>query len=217
MEARETEGWDHPLWDSALTPPSARERLIAAMAVSCAERGYAATQIADVLAAARVDRESFDQSFAGKADCALAAVGQILAEITRVVASATTPEQADWEKLIGAVRALLELLAARPAAARLALGEARYENPPESFALYESGVRVLEAMLDRSRAYATASPPPSATRGAIGGAEALIRRELLAGRPERLPDLLPDIVYGLLVPYLNQQEALRYAELARER
>lgn len=199
-----------------MTPPSDRDRLIAAMTASCAERGYAATRLADVLAAARVDREIFDQTFTGKADCALAAVGQILAEITRAVASATTPERTDWEKLIGAVGALLELLSARPSAARLAFGEARYANPPEAFALYESGVRVLEAMLDRSRAYTTASPPPSATRGAIGGAEALIRRELLAGRPEGLTDLLPDIVYGLLVPYLSQQGALRYAELARD-
>jgi len=217
MEPRGAEGSEHPLKGSALAPPNERERLIAAMAMSCAERGYAATQVADVIAAARVTRESFDQSFASKSDCALAAVGQILAEITRVVASATTPDRTDWEKLIGAVRALLELMAARPSAARLACGEARYENPPGAYALYESGIRILVAMLDRSRTYATASPPASATRGAIGGAEALIRRELLAGRAERLPDLLPDIVYGLLVPYLDQQEALRYAELAREK
>jgi hypothetical protein len=75
---------------------------------------------------------------------------------------------------------------------------------------------VLVAMLDRARAYASVPPPPSATRAAIGGVEALIRRELRAGRAERLPELVPDIVYGLLVPYLDQQEALRFAELARE-
>jgi AcrR family transcriptional regulator len=216
MEPRGAEGPEQPLRVSTLTPPNERERLIAAMAASCAERGYAATRVDDVIVAAKVSRASFDQNFAGKADCALAAVGQILAEITREVASATTPERNDWEKLIGAVRALLELMAARPSAARLACGEARFESPPGAYVLYESGIRVLVAMLDRSRTYATASPPPSATRGAIGGAEALIRRELLAGRPERLPDLLPDIVYGLLVPYLDQQEALRYMERTRE-
>jgi hypothetical protein len=73
-------------------------------------------------------------------------------------------------------------------------------------------------MLDRLQAVALTgiARPPSAIRGAIGGAEALIRRELLAGRPERLPELLPDIIYGMLAPYLDQQEALRYAGLARE-
>jgi hypothetical protein len=83
--------------------------------------------------------------------------------------------------------------------------------------LYATGIRLLVAMLDRARAYASVTAPPSATRGAIGGAEALVRRELLAGRADRLPGLLPDIVYGLLVPYLDQREALRYAELAREK
>lgn len=190
--------------------------MIAAMTASCAARGYAATQIADVTAAASVSRGCFEQHFAGKAECALSALNETLAEVTRVVAAATGPEHADWEKLVGALRALLELLAARPSSAQLACAEARQSMPPEAYALYASGIRVLVAMLDRARAYASVTAPPGATRGAIGGAEALIRRELLAGRAERLPALLPDIVYGLLVPYLDQQEALRYAALARE-
>jgi len=201
---------------AAFTPPSERERLVAAMAASCAARGYAATRIADVTAAAAVERISFEQHFADKAECALSALNETLAEVTRVVAGATGPERADWEKLLGALRALLELLAARPSAAQLACAEARQSMPPEAYALYASGIRVLVALLDRTRAYASVAAPASATRGAIGGAEALIRRELLAGRAERLPGLLPDIVYGLLVPYLDQREALRYAELARE-
>ena len=77
-------------------------------------------------------------------------------------------------------------------------------------------MRVLIALLDRARSYADRGAPQTATRGAIGGAEILIRRELLAGRPDRLPDLLPDIIYGTVVPFLPQREALRYAELARE-
>lgn len=202
---------------AGLAPPTERERLIAAMAASCATRGYAATQIADITAAAAVSQGRFEQHFADKAECALTALNETLAEVTRVVAAASGPERADWEKLLGGLQALLELLAARPSAAQLACAEARQSMPPEAYALYESGIRVLVAMLDRTRAYANATVPPTATRAAIGGGEALIRRELLAGRPERLPGLLPDIVYGLLVPYLDQQEALRYAELARER
>lgn len=200
----------------ALTPPSERERLVAAMTRSCAEQGYAATRIVEVTGAAAVSRAEFKRHFAGKAECAVAAVNETLAEVTRVVGAATGPERTDWEKLLGAVQALLELLAARPSAAQLACGEARQSMPPDAYALYESGIRVLVAMLDRARAYASIAPPPGATRAAIGGVEALIRRELRAGRAERLPDLVPDIVYGLLVPYLDQQEALRYAELARE-
>ncbi len=200
----------------ALAPPSDRERLLAAMTRSCAERGYAATRVVEVAGAATVSGTDFRRHFADKAECALAALNETLAEVTRVVSTATGPEHTDWEKLLGALRALLELLAARPSAAQLACGEARQSMPPEAYLLYTSGIRVLVAMLDRARAYASVPPPPGATRAAIGGVEALIRRELRAGRAERLPELAPDIVYGLLVPYLDQQEALRFAELARE-
>jgi hypothetical protein len=82
---------------------------------------------------------------------------------------------------------------------------------------YASGVKVVASMIDRLRGYAAEGQPLPATtsRAVVGSAEMLIRRALLAGEPERLPQLLPDIIYGVLVPYLGQEEALRYAELAR--
>lgn len=186
------------------------------MAASCAERGYAAASVEDVLARSGLGRGDFERHFAEKADCALAAVDEILAETTQAVASAQAPEFADWQRLLIAARALLELMAAQPSYARLACIEARQAMPAEAYQRYAAAIRVLIAMLDRARAYAAASAPASATRGAIGGAELLIRRELIAGRAERLPELLPDIIYGTVVPFLDQQEALRYAALARE-
>jgi AcrR family transcriptional regulator len=205
-----------PTGASALLAPSERERLIAAMAASCAAKGYAATEVDDVLAATGVDRPAFERNFTGKADCALAAVNQILAETAHAAGVAFSPELADWQKLIFAVRALLELFAAQPSYARLACIEARSAMPAEAYERYAAGIRVLVAMLDRTREYAALSAPASATRGAIGGAEILIRRELIEGRAEHLPKLLPDIIYGTVVPFLDQQEALRYRELAKE-
>jgi AcrR family transcriptional regulator len=212
--ADQPERW--PLKTTAFTAPSERERLVGAMAASCAERGYAAASVEDVLARSGLGRGDFERHFAEKADCALAAVDEILAETTQAVASAQAPEFADWQRLLIAARALLELMAAQPSYARLACIEARQAMPAEAYQRYAAAIRVLIAMLDRARAYAAASAPASATRGAIGGAELLIRRELIAGRAERLPELLPDIIYGTVVPFLDQQEALRYAALARE-
>jgi AcrR family transcriptional regulator len=201
-----------------IVAPSERDRLIEAMALTCAERGYAATSVEEVVARAGVSRRGFEESFADKADCGIAAINQILADITAAASIAYSPEYSEWEKILRGVRALLELMAARPSFAVLAQIEARQAMEPEAYGLYVSAIRILAAMLDRLQANALAgiARPPSAIRGAIGGAEALIRRELLAGRPERLPELLPDIIYGMLAPYLDQQEALRYAGLARE-
>jgi AcrR family transcriptional regulator len=201
-----------------LVPPSERDRLVAAMAASCAERGYASTSVAEVVARAGVPRRSFEENFADKSACGVAATSQILAEITAVASAAYSPRYSEWEILLRGVRTTLELLAARPSLARLACIEARQAMPPEAYALYASAIRFLLAMLDRIRVYASSETPrpPTAARGALGGGEALVRRELLAGRAERLPALLPDIIYGLLVPFLDQKEALRYAEMARE-
>jgi len=205
-----------PLKTTRFSAPTERERLLAAMAAACARRGYSATEIADVVALAVLPRHSFERHFESKEECALAAVDQILAETTRAMADAHYPELGDWQRLLNATRAILELMAAQPSYARLACMEARHAMPAEAYERYAAGIRVIVAMLDRVRVYAIASAPASATRGAVGGAELLIRRELIAGRAERLPKLLPDIIYGTVVPFLDQHEALRYAELARE-
>jgi AcrR family transcriptional regulator len=216
MGTRGTGPEGRPGKTSTLLAPSERERLIAAMAASCAERGYAGAGIEEVLLRSGVSRGEFDRHFSGKADCALAAVDQILAETTQAVAGAASPELADWQFLLAATLALLELMAARPSYARLACIEARGAMPAAAYERYGAGIRVIVAMLDRVRAYAKQSAPASATRAAVGSAELLIRRELIAGRAERLPELLPDIIYGTVVPFLAQEEALRYAELAKE-
>ena len=186
------------------------------MAADCAERGYAGATVEGVLAQTGISRATFERHFDDKADCALAAVDQILAETTRTVANAQLPDLTDWQRLLNATHALLELMAARPSYARLACVEARQSMSSEAYERYAAGIRVLIAMLDQARAYASAGAPASATYGAIGSAEFLIKRELIAGRAEHLPQLLPDIIYGTVVPFVDQQEALWYAELARE-
>src|SRR3954454_19040502 len=48
---------------------SQRERLLLAMCEAVAERGYVATSVADVIARARVSRETFYRHFADKQTC----------------------------------------------------------------------------------------------------------------------------------------------------
>ena len=43
---------------------------------------------------------------------------------------------------------------------------------------------------------------------AVGGAEAIIFDEVIAGRTQRLPALLPEILFALLVPYLGPEPAI---------
>jgi AcrR family transcriptional regulator len=205
-----------PPGTSALRAPSERERLIGAMAVACASVGYGRVEIDDVAARACLEPDAFERHFRDKQECALAAVDQVLAETTRAVLAADAPGLPEWQRLLAATLALLELFAAQPSYARLACIEARHAMPVEAYDRYAAGLRILSSLIERIRSFAAQVAPASATRGALGGAEMLIRRELIAGRAEQLPNLLPDITYGTVVPFLDQAEALRFAELARE-
>jgi AcrR family transcriptional regulator len=198
--------------------PTERDRLIQAMAATCADRGYAETSIEMVTARAGLSREAFFQNFSGKEACGLAAINQILAEATAVTSAAFSADTSEWDSVLRGLRALLELLAARPSFAHLVFIGSRQTMPQSAFDLYQSGFNALASMVDRLRASSPpeARQPSTAARAAIGGAEAVIRREIIAGRAERLPSLLPDFIYGAVVAFVGKEEALGAAGKARE-
>jgi AcrR family transcriptional regulator len=74
-----------------------RERLIAAIAEACAERGYADISVADVASRAGVSTVTFYRQFADKRECMLAAhralLGRLLEEVDRAC-EATSGEEA---------------------------------------------------------------------------------------------------------------------------
>ncbi|HEX7245954.1 MAG TPA: TetR/AcrR family transcriptional regulator [Solirubrobacterales bacterium] len=191
---------------------SQRERLLSALAESCATRGYGATTIAAICGPAGVSRATFYELFRDKEDCMRAAMELSLAEATSAVASAQASGKG-WAELVRDTAAsLLELLAGEPAYARMALVEAPSAGP-DARALHTSGLRVLEAVLERGRRQPeTALIPASTARAALAAAESLVVGWILAGETARLPELLPDVVYIVTVPYLGQEAALHAAE-----
>ncbi len=60
------------------------------------------------------------------------------------------------------------------------------------------------------------APPPSAIVGALGGAELVMRGEIVAGRADQLPRLLPGFAYLVTLPFVGQQEALRVSRRTGE-
>lgn len=196
----------------------ARAKLIEAMAQSCHVRGYTDTTIEDLLADTGLRRAEFDRHFADTEECALAAVEAILAEGMTAVSDAYSPDTSEWESALGALRALLVLFAARPALARLAFIDSRQAMPPSALQRYESGFAILTAMLDRLRPAGVEGlqAPATAARAAIGGGEALVRRELTGGLTGDLPAVLPDVVYGATVAFMGQEQALRLSREAEK-
>ncbi len=109
-----------------------RERLMLAMAEACAERGYAAVSVADVLARAGVSRATFYALFSSKADCFISA----FEAATEFVLSPGMLQQAAGHvdpraALSYGIREFLERFAEQPELARLFMVEV-YTAGPEA-------------------------------------------------------------------------------------
>ena len=187
------------------------------MAETMAERGYAAATVTEVVDSAGVSRATFYELFRGKDDCMMAAANTMLGEVVTIVTTQYSPDKPLVNVIRDAMAAMLALMAQRPAYAKLAFTEARVSTPAVR-QTYQSGVNVLLSLLDQIRVDgdSNAEIPPHTARGAIGACEALIRNKIFEGATERLPEVLPDMLYAALVPYIGQEAAMEQARMARE-
>jgi len=191
-----------------------RDRLIAAAAALSAERGYDELAGEAIATRAGLTVAVFDQHFEDKEDCVAAAENAILLEVVSAVSRSYSADRSEWENVFHGVKEILELMAANPTFAYLGYVFSRQMAPGSVREINEAGHRMLEAMLQRGWDYSDSPHQPAcAALGVLGGAQAVVRRELVAGRAWRLPQLLPDFVYIATVPFLGQEQAQR---LARE-
>jgi AcrR family transcriptional regulator len=159
-----------------------RERLFGAMVAVCAERGYEATRVSDVVALSGVSRRDFYRHFADREDCFGATLDAIIA-----VAFKRTD---DAPSASAALRRLIEFASLQPAATRLCL--------IDSFAAGVPAIARMDAALARSasiyeRALSESGRdgalPIEARRAIIGGIREVIQKRLREDRAGELPGL----------------------------
>jgi AcrR family transcriptional regulator len=190
-----------------------RERLIAGLAVAVAERGYAATTLADITRAASVSRRVFYENFESKDECFLAAFDIVIAHLQELMGEAAAPYEGDWARqVVAALRAELDFLAAEPDLARLCMVEALSAGPLVA-ERYREVVRDFIPMLRGGRAErGDGRPLPDSTEDSLlGSLTSMIGRQVAAGGAEQLTALLPDLAEFVLTPYLGAEEAHRFA------
>jgi hypothetical protein len=199
----------------ALPAATERERALLATAEICAEAGYEGLSAEAIGARAGIGVDRFEQIFGDVESAAKAAIEVPLAAVVSVVGGLYSPDRSEAESYAMAIVGILELMAANPAYTYLAYIGGRQMAPPGVREIFSSGHRFLVAMLERLWASSDLTEQPArAGLGALGAAEAVVRREILAGRYKRLPALAPDFVYGAITPFLGQREGLRLAQLS---
>jgi AcrR family transcriptional regulator len=173
---------------------SQRERLFAAMVSATAERGYAATAVADLLRRSGVSRSSFYAHFAGKDECFGAAVEQLAAETLALISARYAVDGAPAERARSALEAFVRLCAVQPAAARLCLVES-YAAGPAGLEPMQRAVSELTELAARAFAEMPerAAMPPDLVRAIGGGIHRVLYRRLLTHREAELPELGPEL------------------------
>ncbi len=181
------------------------------MVACCAEKTYAGTTIADVVSRATVSRTTFYKLFNDKRDCFDAAVTHCIDRIAATLAAAASGHDAPAEATRRGAVAVLELLAAEPELVLVLGGDVIGIDPQLVYRYSTLTVPALESMWAREGTPPVKHLSPGL---AFGRAQLLIFHEVAAGRPERLPRLVPDIVYLAIAPFAGHDEALRQARLA---
>jgi AcrR family transcriptional regulator len=196
---------------------SQRERLLDAAARVTAARGYEATSVADILAAAGVGRETFYELFEDRRACVLAAHQELLDDLVAHVRVAYEGPGEWVDRCRATLRVLLEWFAADPALGRFLLVEAAAIGP-EFHAIFQAGFDRFVEVIDSGLGDEVPDPHPlPATSLAVGAAISRVYAEVAAGRTARLPALLPQLTYETLVPFLGEAAAREAADAGTTR
>jgi len=200
----------------AVTPPDVshqaqRQRIVDAMIESCAEKTYAATTITDIVAGAHISRTTFYKQFEDKRACFDAAIDYCIVELQQAAAAAHSPSDAPAEAARKAATAVVEALAARPGLAQMLTGDAIAVDPVVIERYRKATIPALEALWGGNGSSVERHTDP---RLAFGQAQVLIFNQIATGSPDRLPELLPEIVYLAVSPYGGHEEAIRQSRLA---
>jgi AcrR family transcriptional regulator len=213
-EGAKRERWKPPRGRHRLPPEviarSQRERLLEATVRIVAEKGYGGTTVTDLTREAGISRTTFYAMFEDKEGCFLAAYDNIVDALVKRVTTAYETEEGWPRRARVGLAELLEALAEEPAIARLAMVGVGAAGPAAQ-RRYRGALQRLTPFFDEGRDFAPGgrSLPANTSRMAIGAVAGLISDELAEGRAERLPDLLSEVLFATLVPYIGPAAAAR--------
>ena len=194
-----------------------RQRMIRAVPSAVREKGFVALTVEDISARAGVSRRTFYENFRDKEDCFMTSYRQHAQELVAVVGGAAAAGS-DWhERTRFGLRAMLRHLAERPDLVYMAVIEVNAAGPA-ALAVRDEAVGLLAALIGDEAFVTAPEPAPRLLLRTIGGSILqLIYASVLAGRDRELEELLPTIIYIVLVAIDGPQDAAIRAGLLSAR
>lgn len=190
-----------------------RQRMIRAVPFAVFEKGFVSLTVEDIASRAGVSRRTFYENFRDKEDCFVTAYRQHAQELIAVVGGAAAAGN-DWhDRTRFGLRAMLRHLAERPELAYAAVIEVNAAGPV-ALAARDESVALLAALIGDDAFVTAPDPAPRLLLRTIGGSILqLIYGSVLAGRGRELEELLPTIMYMVLVAQDGPADAASRAGL----
>ena len=195
---------------------SQRSRILAAMTDAVGRDGYQAARVADVIAHAGVSRKTFYEHFEDKEHCFIAAYQQSLARLLSVTLDAFEAQDEWVDSLRAGLTALLNALAYDPASARLCFVEVLAAGP-KAVEVRNDAMRGFSYVFDAGRGESEQDLPGFTGISMVGGLSEILYREIVAGATTELPQLVPELMYMSVLPFLGADAAARELERGRRR
>jgi AcrR family transcriptional regulator len=193
---------------------SQRARILEALRVAVAEQGYQDASVADIIKRAGVSRKTFYAQFHDKEDCFVVAYDEHVRRLQAIVLDAFDAQDEWVPALRAGLTALLNALAYDPAMARFCFVDVLAAGPKAAQRRNEA-MRALEEILElgaREQGSGNTSAavlPRALGMSMVGGLGEVLYQEIVAGRAERLPEQVPELMYALVLPFEGQEIAER--------
>jgi AcrR family transcriptional regulator len=166
--------------DRGARPVHRRRQITAALATACAEWGYRDTTIDDVAAHARMSRNTIYQHYSDKEaifiDLLKMSAEELRAE-AKAACAAAGPDV--WDQVSKALSSVLSWVSANPDAARALLCEAEWAGSA-ALEVKNTAIGWFSEQLEE-RLPSDSGAPPAMAQLVVGGAESIVRREVLSG------------------------------------
>lgn len=185
------------------TTETRRQAILEAMVRVVGRKGYKPTSVADVIAEADVSRTTFYKHFEDKRECFLAAYDMLTERVLAEVIERCDAGLPWVERVQAGLATLVEMFALDPELARTAIVEVSAAGADARQRHWNAISRFTEFLEDGEELADGRELPENIALMAAGAVSGLIFDELLTGRAERLPQMLPDLVFALLVPYIG--------------
>lgn len=192
---------------------SQRERILKAMTIAAGRNGFRDAHVTEVVNRAGVSRRTFYEHFKGKDECFAAAYARSMEQLWQLTLREFEVEEEWVDGLRAGLKAMLDALARRPEVASVCFVEVLAAGPLAA----EERDRAMRKFLPLFESAPTEVPQTlrifeALGLGRVADLSALLHREIAAGRNGELPQLLPELTYMMVLPFLGPEAAARALE-----